>query len=255
MQISSIDVYVAAFVARCDVMLRPGRAEVDEPGVRGLLSWTEDPRSRLLVTDDRAYDVLAGLLSDARAGMVSVFAAAVRCTELVEGHPAWKSDSVTAMICRDLRTVPAVALSSELMFRPVRRLANDAPDGVPLEDAVAAAMLADPRIDDSPAAFADYLRTLPPSNRLFAAVDGNGAVRATSGSGAFGQDATAFFVNTDPEWHRRGIGQSMSAAALRAAQDSGASRACLDASDAGLPIYRRLGFETVARTTRFFRAG
>ncbi len=34
MQISPIDVYVAAFVARCDVMLRPGRAEVDEPGVR-----------------------------------------------------------------------------------------------------------------------------------------------------------------------------------------------------------------------------
>lgn len=161
-------------------------------------------------------------------GMVSVFAAAVRRTELVEGHPAWKSDSVTAMICRDLRTVPAVALSSELMFRPVRRLANDAPNGVPLEDAVAAARLANPRIDDSPAAFADYLRTLPPPNRLFAAVDRNGAVRATSGSGAFGQDATAFFVNTDPEWHRRGIRQAMTAAALRAAQDSGARRACLD---------------------------
>lgn len=34
----------------------------------------------------------------------------------------------------------------------------------------------------------------------------------------------------------------MTAAALRAAQASGARRACLDASDAGARLYRRLGF-------------
>jgi ribosomal protein S18 acetylase RimI-like enzyme len=187
--------------------------------------------------------------------MIKVFAAAARCAELFDGHSAWEPESVTAMICRDLQTVPAVPLPSELTFRPVRRLDDDVRDGVPLEDAVAAAMLADLRIDDPPEVFADFLRSLPPAIRLFAAVDGDGAVRATSGSGAFGAEANVIFVNTDPDCRGRGIGQAMTAAALRAAKDCGARRACLDATDAGLSIYRRLGFEAVTRTTRFFLAG
>jgi len=78
-------------------------------------------------------------------------------------------------------------------------------------------------------------------------------VRATSGSGAFGAEASVIFVNTQPDWRGRGIGQAMTVAALRVAQDHGARRASLDASAAGLSIYRRLGFETVSSTTRFFR--
>lgn len=157
------------------------------------------------------------------------------------------------MICRDLQAVPAVPLPSELTFRAVRRLADDPPEGVPLEDAVALAMQADPAIEDAPHAFAAYLCSLPPAIRLFAAVDGDGAVRATSGSGAFGAEANVLFVNTDPDWRGRGIGRAMTAGALRAAEDAGATRACLDASDAGLPIYRRLGFEAVARIDQFHR--
>ena len=225
-----------------------------EPGVHGLLASPDDPLTRLLVIDDQAYDVLAGLLPNAQAGTISVFAAAARCTELVRSHPAWKAKAVTAMICRDLRNVPEVALLSGLTLRPVRRLADDPPDGVPLEDAVAAAMLADPSIDDPPDVLADYLSSLPPAMRLFAALDGDGAVRATSGSGAFGAEARVFFVNTDPDWRRRGIGQAMTAAALRSAQHAGARRACLDANNAALPIYQKLGFEPVDRATQFFRA-
>ncbi|MEA2282061.1 MAG: Acetyltransferase domain [Solirubrobacteraceae bacterium] len=78
-------------------------------------------------------------------------------------------------------------------------------------------------------------------------------MRATSGSGTFGIEATVLFVNPDPGWRGRGIGRAMTAAALRAAQSSGAQRACLDATHAGLSIYLRLGFEVVARTTRFAR--
>jgi len=250
---ASIEVYAAAFVARCVVIRRPGRPVINEPGLRGLLPGSDDPRTRLLVTDDRACDVLAALLPDARAGMINVCAAAARCTELLEADAAWTSTTSTAMICRDLQAMPAVALPGELTFRPVRRLSEDAPDGVPLEEAVAAAMLAQPAIGGPPDAFAGYLRSLPPAIRLFAAVDGNGAVRATSGSGAFGAFATVIFVDTVPGWRGRGIGQAMTAAALRAAEDCGARQACLDASDAGLSIYRRLGFEAVTRTTRFFR--
>jgi GNAT superfamily N-acetyltransferase len=254
-QTAAIDAYVAAAVTRWDIMRHPGQPQMDEPGVRGLLACADDPLIRLLVTDDRAYDTLAALLPTVRAGIINVFAAAERCAGLVGGHPAWKSGRATAMICRDLHSVPAVPLPSELTFRPVRRLDDDARDGVPLEDAVAAATLADPRIDEPPEAFADFLRSLPRAIRLFAGVDGDGAVRATSGSGAFGAEANVIFVNTDPDWRDRGIGQAMTAAALRAAKDRGARRACLDATDVGLSIYLRLGFEAVSRTTRFFLAG
>jgi GNAT superfamily N-acetyltransferase len=249
-----IDVYVATAVARWNVMRRPGQLEVDEPGVRGLLDCAADPRIRLLVTDDRAHDVLATLLPAARAGMVRVFPAAGRCARLFDGRPAWRSKSVTAMICRDLHAVPVVSLPGELTLRAVRRLAADGPDGVPLEDAAAAAMLADPRIDDATSAFADFLRSLPPAIRLYAAVDIDGRVRATSGAGAFGTNANVIFVNTDPAWRGRGIGQAMTAAALHAAAHRGATQAGLDSTEAGLSIYLRLGFEVVGRTTQFFRA-
>lgn len=142
---ATIDAYVGAVVARWDVMRRPGQLQLDEPGVRGLLACTDDPVTRLLVTDDRAYDALAALLPDAEAGIVDVFAAAARCAKLLNGHAAWKSGDVTAMMCRDLQTVPPSRLPSELTLRPVRRLAGVAPDGVALEDAAAAAILADPR--------------------------------------------------------------------------------------------------------------
>jgi ribosomal protein S18 acetylase RimI-like enzyme len=231
-------------------MRRPGQRAVDEPGVRGLLSCAEDPLTRLLVTDDRGYDLLAALLPDTRAGMITVFEAAGRCAGLFDDSVC-KAESVAAMVCRDLQTVPAVPLPSELTLRRVRRLDDAAPDGVALEDAAAAAMLADPRISDPLDAFADYLRSLPPAIRLFAAVDGDGAVRATSGSGAFGTEANVMFVNTDPDWRGRGIGQAMTAAALRAAEGAGATQACLDATAAGLSIYRRLGFEVATRATRF----
>lgn len=98
---------------------------------------------------------------------------------------------------------------------------------------------------------AGYLRSLSPAFRLLAAVDRDGAVRATSGVGVFGPRAAVVCVNTDPGWRSRGVGTAMTAAALGIARAAGAEQACLDASDAGSSIYRRLGFEAVARTTRF----
>lgn len=153
-------------------------------------------------------------------------------------------------MCRDLRTVPAASLPREFTFRPVQR-PDDEPGGVALHDAVAAATFAARAIEESPAVLADFLRSLPSTFRLFAAVDDGGAVRATSGFGVFGEHATVIFVNTDPGWRGRGIGQAMTANALHAARCSGASRACLDASAAGRSIYHRLGFETAGTLTRF----
>jgi GNAT superfamily N-acetyltransferase len=157
------------------------------------------------------------------------------------------------MVCRDLRTVPVVPLPDDLILRPVRRQSSDAPDGVPLREAAAIAMRADPTIRGDPDAFADYLRSLAPAFRLIAAVDTSGAVRATAGSGVFGIYASVIFVDTDPRWRGRGVGTAMTSTALHAARASGATTACLDASDAGLGIYRRLGFDAAGPVTRFYR--
>jgi GNAT superfamily N-acetyltransferase len=255
METAPVDVYVSGFVARCEVVRRPGQRVVHEPGVRGLLPLADDAFIRLLVTDDRSYDLVAALLLRVDAGMINVFAGADRCTALLAGHPAWRPEEVTAMVCRDLSVAPALRLPGELSFRTVRRLPDDASDGVPLEDVVAAAMMAAPAITGPPDAFGDYLRSLPAAIRLFVAVDGDGVVRATAGSGVFGREATVMLVNTHPDWRSRGVGQAMTAAALRIARDLGARRASLDASGPGTGIYTRLGFETVTRTTRFFGPG
>ena len=185
--------------------------------------------------------------------MITVCAAASRCAKLIDGHPAWRSGTATTMVCPDLHAVPSVSLPGELTLRPVRRLAEDAHNGVPLTQAIAAAGRADPGITD-PDALADHLRALPAAFGLFAAVDGAGVVRATSGSGTFGTTASVIFVNTDPDWRGRGIARAMTATALRAAEQSGARHAGLDASDAAVPIYLRLGFQAATPLRRFRRA-
>ena len=123
-----------------------------------------------------------------------------------------------------------------------------------LEHAVSTAVLADPTIGETPEALVDFLRSLPDGFRLLAAIDDEGMVRATSGAGVFAGQATVIFVNTDPGWRRRGIGQAMTAVALHAAVARGARQACLDASAAGRSIYLRLGFEPVTAATQFRRA-
>jgi GNAT superfamily N-acetyltransferase len=254
MDCAALDVYVAAFRARCVAMRDAGQVVVEEPGIDGLLPGCVDRRIRLLVTDDRAYDVLSALVPEARTGMITVCAAATRCITQLKLDSAWRPDTATAMICRDLRTVPSVPLPNELALRSVRRAANESRGGVPLIEAVTAAAHADPAITD-PEALADYLRTLPDAFRLLAAVDDAGVVRATAGSGAFGTTASVIFVNTDREWRRRGVARAMTATALRSAREAGARDAGLDASDAGRELYLRLGFEAATPTTRFRSSG
>ena len=255
---AAMDGYVEAFLARCLAARPPGDAMIDEPGIHGLMPDKDDGRARLLITDDRARDRLSTLLGGTRAGMITVCAAAAQCAELLETVAGWRAGTATAMICRDLQTVQAPRLPSGLTLRPVRRLANDPPGGVPLTQAVAAACRADLESSDA-RALAEHLRSLPRAFALWAAVDDGDSVRGTSGSAGFGATASVIFVNTDPDWRHRGIARAMTAIALRAArnahhragasashrfyaaQRAGARYAGLDASVSGRALYLSLG--------------
>ena len=249
------DAYAAAFDARCAAAEGPGTQRVYGRGIHGLVSVDGESPTQLLVLDDRALDALSAVLPLASAGTVRVHEAAGRCAELLRRDRTWNAKAVTAMVCRDLHTVPDPLLPPGLTLRPVCRGPEDPPDGVPLREAVAAAARAAPAGEVTTTALLTYLTSLPEGPRLFAAVDDDGTVRGTSGSRTFLSEAYVFFVNTDPGWRRRGVGLSMTAAALRSAAESGATSASLDASGPGVHLYRRLGFTAVAQMTQFSCSG
>jgi ribosomal protein S18 acetylase RimI-like enzyme len=247
-----VDLYSAAFVARLGHEVDRGWRSVAAPGIRGVVCTDEERMIRLLVTDDRGYDTLATEVVAARSGVAIVFERASRCHTFLRGQSGWRADRPsTAMVLGNVDVVPVTTLPGGLVLRPVNRLASEAPDGVPLEDAVAVAIASDPGITDPADEFAGFLRRLPSAVRLFAAVDDGGVVHATSGCEVFGEYARILFVNTEPGRRRRGIGQAMTAEALRAAAALGARRAVLHATVDGTSVYTRLGFEAAGRLTRY----
>jgi GNAT superfamily N-acetyltransferase len=247
-----LDLYVAGFVDRVRWEGFPGQRDVDAPGMQGLLGSGDDSQARLLVVDDRAHDALAEIVATLRSGIANVFPGAPRCAELLRGR-GWRETLDTAMVRRDLDGVPAAPLTSELSLQLVRRLIGDPAGGPSLRDAVDLTMLADPQEGTTAVGLLAHLQSLPPALRLYAAVDRGGAVVGTSGVAVYDQKARVVFVNTHPDWRRRGIARALTAHALREARRAGAQRASLDATDLGRPVYERLGFECVAPLARFSR--
>lgn len=243
---AAIDIYCDAFVARKRHELDDDPVVSIAPGVRGV------SLIRLLVSDDAGYGRLVAEVAAARRGVVMVFERASRCNEFLRGQPGWSAGrSEMAMVLRDVEAVTGATLPDGLDLRPVNRVAPEAPDAVALKDAVAVAIVSDLSIKESADDVAGYLRGLPPSVRLFAAVDERGVAHATSACHVFGEYAQVFFVNTEPAWRRRGIGHAMTLEALRAAASLGARRALLHATDHGASVYERLGFEAVGLVTRY----
>jgi GNAT superfamily N-acetyltransferase len=251
-----VEVYRSSFARRSAAMSKADQTVLAQPGICGVLGSSQHPGGRLLITDDRAAPPLEALLSDLTVRIVTVFAEAVRCRDLIEQAGRWRGEEVTAMICRDLTTLPILPVPSGLTIRPVCRAPGDPVDGVPLEQAAQACLHADPHAADFPLpGFIAFLQSLPPSTRLLAAVDDQNMVRGTAGASALGADANAYFVSTDQHWRHQGLATAMTAAALVWAREAGAREACLDASPAGLSIYVRLGFDAVSAATVFARFG
>ncbi|MFK3981958.1 GNAT family N-acetyltransferase [Micromonospora sp. NPDC050397] len=56
---------------------------------------------------------------------------------------------------------------------------------------------------------------------------------------------TLYFVGTQPEHRRRGVGAAMTVAAIDLARERGVGTVALTSSEVGKPLYGRLGFRTV----------
>jgi GNAT superfamily N-acetyltransferase len=253
---ASIDDYASGFRDRLHAMQRPGQELIDEPGVLGLVGAT--PRSldgRVLVLDDRALGLLEARVHELFARVVFVLEQATACHRLLSRQQHLHPMVCTAMVCDDLASIPEPPLPDGLELRPVTT-SSPGEGEVALADAAAAAIRSDPTMAPATdrAAFVDYLRSVP-NTRYLAAVDADGAVRATAAAAIWGITTGVFFVNTDPSWRGRGTGTAMTAAALRAAAADGAERAYLDASALGLSIYQRLGFASVGTVTQYVDQG
>jgi ribosomal protein S18 acetylase RimI-like enzyme len=78
---------------------------------------------------------------------------------------------------------------------------------------------------------------------LLGTVDGKPV--ATSMAVVTGDTVGIYNVGVDPKFRRRGFGEAISRAAIQVGVESGCSRAGLQASEMGFPLYRRMGFRTV----------
>lgn len=243
---AAIGVYCDAFVAHQRHELDGDPVVLIAPGVRGVALI------RLLATDDSGYDRLVEEVTSARRGVAYVLERASLCHEFLRAQPGWSAGRMeVAMVLRDVQAVTGATLPEGLDLRPVHRIASEAPNAVPVQDAAAVAIASDLGITESADDVAGFLSRLPPSVRIFAAVDERGVARATSACHIFGEYAQVFFVNTEPAWRRRGIGRAMTLEALRAAASLGARRALLHATDEGASVYKQLGFEPIGLLTRY----
>lgn len=81
-----------------------------------------------------------------------------------------------------------------------------------------------------------------PGVRLYVGFVGRRAVARAMGM-LHGRMVRIANVYVRQEWRRRGLGAAITAAAICGGMQLGAQAACLEATDMGYPVYRRMGFE------------
>lgn len=239
----------------CDAFVAPGRHELDN---RPVVLNTSGARGvavkRLLVTEDSGYDRLLAEVTGPWPGVVFVLERASRSSAFMRDQAGWGGHSEMAMVLRDTGALTAAELPDGLDFRPVSRVQSLGTNAVPLRLAADVAVASDPTIGESVDQVVEFLSGLPSSAQVFAAIDKNGVACATSACHVFGEYAQIFFVNTEPAYRRRGIGQAMTIGAVAAAASLGARHAILHATADGTSVYQRVGFDPVGMLTRYSRA-
>ena len=219
-----------------------GLEQVDEPGMVGAVAPTGPGRGGLLVVRPGERDALFDALRRGLPQWVGFLhpepdllqRLADEGWDTVQAHHAMSLASLA-----DLQRVPLPP-----GFSAAEVAVHRGRPGFPLRKALEVELehsrddIAAPARDLELAA--RLLRKL--SVRVFAAVNADGACVGTAGSRVVDATALVAAVVTIPEYRRRGLGTAMTCHALEAARADGAADAFLDATPAGVGIYRRLGF-------------
>jgi GNAT superfamily N-acetyltransferase len=185
---------------------------------------------------------------------VALTAPAAGLLPIVSERGCTVARSVLAMGLASLSKLPELPLPPDVSLQRIDADAGE--DAISVEEALLVDVLhggtdAASARRDLPLE-ADALRSLQ-GITLVAAVDAGGSCVATAGTRVVGRAALVSAVATIPQYRRRGIAAALTASALRAARDAGATRAFLDASD-GESVYARLGFTSIGMVTRCERA-
>jgi GNAT superfamily N-acetyltransferase len=225
-----------------------------KPGMFGAMDRAEGAGGGLWALGPDVGRPLRRALDTGAPDWVALTEPAAALVPVVTDHGYVVVQSVLAMAMRSLSELPEIPLPPTVSLQPVD--VHGGPDSISLEEALLVDVLhggtdAASARRDLPLE-AEALRELP-GITLLAAVDEGGSCVATAGTRVVGRSALVSAVATIPQYRRRGIAAALTAAALRAARETGAVRAFLDAS-AGESVYARLGFTPIGTVTRCHRA-
>ncbi len=165
----------------------------------------------------------------------------------------FKQELQTGMICADLAGVPRPPLPDPLQLSRVQ-VGDISDPQLPTTAAFAAAIEA----EDGPppgSMLPAVLRMAARPVQLFAAVDREGSIQATSAAAASGTTGMLWGIGTMHDWRGQGVGTAMTAVAVHGAADLGATTLLLDATGKGESIYRRLGFKAYGTTVEWHTRG
>jgi GNAT superfamily N-acetyltransferase len=165
----------------------------------------------------------------------------------------FQQERQTGMICTDLAGVPRPPLPDSLRLSRVQ-VGGITDPTLPTTAAFAAAIEA----EDGPppgSMLPAVLRMAARPVQLFAAVDRDGSIQATSAAAASGTTGMLWGIGTMHDWRGQGVGTAMTAVAVHGAADLGATTLLLDATDMGESIYRRLGFTAYGTTVEWHTRG
>lgn len=182
-------------------------------------------------------------------GSIAVRGSAPDVSEHLRSLGVFTQEHQTGMICTDLGAVPRPPLPEPLRLTRVQLGALADPE-LPTTADFAAAVEA----EDGPppgSMLPVLLRWADRAVSLVAAVDPAGALQATSAASATGEAGMLFGIGTMAAWRGRGVGTAITAVAVHACRELGATTLLLDATHAGASIYRRLGFTAYAPTVEW----
>jgi predicted GNAT family acetyltransferase len=178
-------------------------------------------------------------------GSILVRGDAPRVSAFLDSFGVFTQEHQTGMLGTDLARVPRASLPDPLRLTRVQ-LGDRTDPSLPTAAAFAAAVEAED--GPPPGSMLPALTRMADRSAvdLFAAVDEDGSIQATSGATATGEAGMVFGIGTMAAWRGRGAATAMTAVAVHGAAQLGATTLLLDATDAGASIYRRLGFTAYA---------